>query len=149
MKKYLSIWAFALMAVFSFVAVSCGDDDDDDVIQGETTIVGTWELTAINFSSPYGTGDEIGGFEIGDMEVVDGLKVGDRVTFNANGTYQTRYETGRWSIKGNVLNMMSDDVDYDEVVISYMNIKKLTSTQLELFLDYEGFFQYEVKFKRV
>ena len=149
MKKYLSIWAFALMAVFCFVAVSCGDDDNDDAIQGDATIVGTWEVTAVDLSSAYGAGDEIGGFEIGDIEVVDGLKVGDRVTFNANGTYQTRYETGRWSVNGNVLTMMSDDVEYDEIVISYMNIKSLTSTLLDLVLDYEGFFQYEVKFKRV
>jgi hypothetical protein len=149
MKKYLSIWAFALMAVFSFVVVSCGDDDKDDAIQGDTTIVGTWEVTSVDFSSPYGAGDEIGGFEIGDIEVIDGLKVGDRVTFNANGTYQTRYETGKWSVKGNALTMTSDDVEYDEVVISYMNIKSLTSTFLDLILDYEGFFQYEVKFKRV
>lgn len=149
MKKYLSIWAFALMAVFSFVAVSCGDDDKDDGIQGDTTIVGTWEVTSIDLSSAYGEGYEIGGFEIGDIEVIDGLKVGDRVTFNANGTYQTRYETGKWSVKGNALTMTSDDVEYDEVVISYMNIKSLTSTLLDLVLDYEGFFQYEVKFKRV
>ena len=149
MKKYLSIWAFALMAVFSLVAVSCGDDDKDDAIQGDTTIVGTWEVISVDFSSPYGAGDEIGGFEIGDIEVVDGLKVGDRVTFNANGTYQTRYETGRWSVKGNVLNMMPDDMDDEDFVISYMNIKSLTSTLLDLILDYEGFFQYEVKFKRV
>ena len=149
MKKYLSIWAFALMAVFSLVAVSCGDDDKDDAIQGDTTIVGTWEVTSVDFSSPYGAGDEIGGFEIGDIEVVDGMKVGDRVTFNANGTYQTRYETGRWSVKGNVLNMMPDDMDDEDFVISYMNIKSLTSTLLDLVLDYEGFFKYEVKFKRV
>ena len=149
MKKYLSIWAFALMAVFSLVAVSCGDDDKDDAIQGDTTIVGTWEVTSVDFSSPYGAGDEIGGFEIGDIEVVDGLKAGDRVTFNADGTFKTRYETGRWSVNGNVLTMMSDDVEYDEIVISYMNIKSLTSTLLDLVLDYEGFFQYEVKFKRV
>ena len=149
MKKYLSIWAFALMAVFSLVAVSCGDDDKDDAIQGDATIVGTWEVTSVDFSSPYGAGDEIGGFEIGDIEVVDGMKVGDRVTFNANGTYQTRYETGRWSVKGNVLNMMPDDMDDEDFVISYMNIKSLTSTLLDLVLDYEGFFKYEVKFKRV
>jgi hypothetical protein len=44
---------------------------------------------------------------------------------------------------------MSDDVEYDEIVITYMNIKSMTSTFLDLILDYEGFFQYEVKFKRV
>ena len=42
MKKYLSFMAFAMMAVFSLAFVSCDDDDEDD-ISSEATIVGTWE----------------------------------------------------------------------------------------------------------
>ena len=30
MKKYLSLMAFAMMAVFSLAFVSCGDDDEED-----------------------------------------------------------------------------------------------------------------------
>lgn len=30
MKKYLSLFAFAMVAVFSLAFVSCGDDDEDD-----------------------------------------------------------------------------------------------------------------------
>ena len=148
MKKYLSIWAFALMAVFSFVAVSCGDDDDDE-IPGETTIVGTWEITSSNFSTPYKAGDEIAGFEIEDIIIEDGLKVGDRVTFNADGTYQTRNDTGIWSVNGNVLRMVSDELEEDEAAVTFMNIKSMTSTSLELILDIEGLIKYEVKFKKV
>lgn len=149
MKKYLSIWAFALMAVFSFVAVSCGDDDDDDEIPGETTIVGTWEITSSNFSTPYKAGDEIAGFEIEDIIIEDGLKVGDRVTFNADGTYQTRNDTGIWSVNGNVLRMVSDELEEGEAAVTFMNIKSMTSTSLELILDIEGLIKYEVKFKKV
>lgn len=149
MKKYLSIWAFALMAVFSFVAVSCGDDDDDDEIPGETTIVGTWEITSSNFSTPYKAGDEIAGFEIEDIIQENGLKVGDRVTFNADGTYKTRNDTGKWSVNGNVLRMVSDELEEGEAVVTFMNIKSMTATRLELILDIEGIFKYEVKFKKV
>ncbi len=34
MKKYLSLIAFAVMAVFSLAFVSCGDDDDDELNNG-------------------------------------------------------------------------------------------------------------------
>ena len=41
MKKYLSFMAFAMFAVCSLAFVSCGDDDDE--IEGNGSIIGTWK----------------------------------------------------------------------------------------------------------
>lgn len=144
MKKYLSFMAFAMMAVFSLAFVSCDDDDEDD-ISSEATIVGTWEVTYNSFSTSI---KEIAGFEIGEIEV-DGFKVGDRITFFENGTYKAPDETGKWSKAGNTLRVLSDEMDDDVYTFTSMTIKKLTAKELELSLSYEGLFDFEVKLKRV
>ncbi|MDO4950571.1 MAG: hypothetical protein Q4E49_00745 [Bacteroidales bacterium] len=43
MKKYLSLFAFAMMAVFSLAFVSCGDDEEEDGAD-TSKLVGTWEI---------------------------------------------------------------------------------------------------------
>ncbi|MBR4553668.1 MAG: lipocalin family protein [Bacteroidaceae bacterium] len=47
MKKYLSLIAFAMMAVVSLSLTGCGSDDDDDVSTGSSELVGTWDMQTI------------------------------------------------------------------------------------------------------
>ena len=44
MKKYLSLFAFAMVAVFSLSLISCGDDDEDEFDSKTSKLVGTWEI---------------------------------------------------------------------------------------------------------
>lgn len=46
MKKYLSLIAFAMMAVVSLSLTGCGDDDDDNG-GGSSALVGTWDLISL------------------------------------------------------------------------------------------------------
>ena len=91
----MSFMAFAMLAVFSLAFVSCGDDDDEDEITAEATVVGTWEVTENNFQLKI---KEVFGMNIEDWEEdeEESLNVGDRITFFENGTYRTKNETGKW-----------------------------------------------------
>ena len=148
MKKYMSFMAFAMLAVFSLAFVSCGDDDDEDEITAEATVVGTWEVTENNFQLKI---KEVFGMNIEDWEEdeEESLKVGDRITFYENGTYRTKNETGKWKKSGNVLRVKSDDLDEDVYTFTDMTIKKLTIKVMELTLSVEGYFSYDVKMKKV
>ena len=55
MKKYIKFWAFAIMAVFSLVFISCGDEDDVDEIVKEDY---TFTINGETFY--YGKTDELG-----------------------------------------------------------------------------------------
>ena len=133
MKKFLSFLAFAMMAVFGLSLVSCGDDEEDF----DASIVGTWQVTYVKATSSFG------------LEEDDGIKVGDRMTFYPDGTYEDSEETGRWSKDGNTLTIILDDDDDDISIPAVMKIKKLTDTVLEVKLDYGGILQFEIKMKRV
>ena len=148
MKKYMIFMAFAMLAVFSLAFVSCGDDDDEDEITAEATVVGTWEVTENNFQLKI---KEVFGMNIEDWEEdeEESLKVGDRITFYENGTYRTKNETGKWKKSGNVLRVKSDDLDEDVYTFTDMTIKKLTTKVMELTLSVEGYFSYDVKMKKV
>ncbi|MBO7558905.1 MAG: hypothetical protein J6T52_10470 [Bacteroidaceae bacterium] len=148
MKKYMSFMAFAMLAVFSLAFVSCGDDDDEDEITAEATVVGTWEVTENNFQLKI---KEVFGMNIEDWEEdeEESLNVGDRITFFENGTYRTKNETGKWKKSGNVLRVKSDDLDEDVYTFTDMTIKKLTTKVMELTLSVEGYFSYDVKMKKV
>lgn len=148
MKKYMSFMAFAMLAVFSLAFVSCGDDDDEDEITAEATVVGTWEVTENNFQLKI---KEVFGMNIEDWEEdeEESLNVGDRITFYENGTYRTKNETGKWKKSGNVLRVKSDDLDEDVYTFTDMTIKKLTTKVMELTLSVEGYFSYDVKMKKV
>lgn len=148
MKKYMSFMAFAMLAVFSLAFVSCGDDDDEDEITAEATVVGTWEVTENNFQLKI---KEVFGMNIEDWEEdeEESLNVGDRITFYENGTYRTKNETGKWKKSGNVLRVKSDDLDEDVYTFTDMTIKKLTTKVMELTLSVEDYFSYDVKMKKV
>lgn len=148
MKKYMSFMAFAMLAVFSLAFVSCGDDDDEDEITAEATVVGTWEVTENNFQLKI---KEVFGMNIEDWEEdeEESLNVGDRITFYENGTYRTKNETGKWKKTGNVLRVKSDDLDEDVYTFTDMTIKKLTTKVMELTLSVEDYFSYDVKMKKV
>lgn len=145
----MSFMAFAMMAVFSLAFVSCGDDDDDDVdIEPTATIVGTWEITENNFDLKI---KEIMGMDIDGWETdeEESMQVGDRITFSENGRYSTKNDTGSWKKSGNTLKVKSDMLDEDAITFTEMNIKKLTVTEMELTLNLEGYFSYDVKMRKV
>ena len=148
MRKYMSFMAFAMMAVFSLAFVSCGDDDEDDNIEPTATIVGTWEITENNFNLKI---KEIMGMDIDGWETdeEESMQVGDRITFSENGRYSTKIETGSWKKSGNTLKLKSDMLDDDAITFTEMNIKKLTATEMELTLNLEGYFSYDVKMRKV
>ena len=148
MRKYMSFMAFAMMAVFSLAFVSCGDDDEDDNIEPTATIVGTWEITENNFNLKI---KELMGMDIDGWETVEeeSMQVGDRITFSENGRYSTKNDTGSWKKSGNTLKVKSDELDEDAITFTEMNIKKLTATEMELTLNLEGYFSYDVKMRKV
>ena len=147
MRKYMSFMAFAMMAVFSLAFASCGDDDDA-IIEPTATIVGTWEITENNFNLKI---KEIMGIDIDDWETdeEESMQVGDRITFSEDGRYSTKNETGSWKKSGNTLKVKSDELDEDVITFTEMNIKKLTATEMELTLNLEGYFSYDVKMRKV
>lgn len=130
MKKYFSLIAFAMVAVFSLVFVSCGDDEEEF----EASVVGTWEVTYVRASSYWGVDDD------------EGFKKGDQMTFYSDGRYEDSEDTGRWSKKGNVLTI---DIDDEFSLPAVMTITKLTDKVLEVKLDYDRILQVEMKLKRV
>ena len=131
MKKYLSLIAIAMMAVFSLSLASCGDDSDNEF---EATVVGTWEVTYVTASSSF------------DIDEDEGLKVGDRMTFYADGRFLDSEGPGKWVKNGNTLTVTTDE-DYS--VPAIMIITKLTDTILEVKLDYGSIIKFEIKMKRV
>ena len=147
MRKYMSFMAFAMMAVFSLAFASCGDDDDA-IIEPTATIVGTWEITENNFNLKI---KEIMGIDIDDWETdeEESMQVGDRITFSEDGRYSTKNDTGSWKKSGNTLKLKSDMLDDDVITFTEMNIKKLTATEMELTLNLEGYFSYDVKMRKV
>lgn len=48
MKKYFSLIAFAMLAVFCLAFVSCGDDDDEGG-ENSSALVGTWDAVSSRF----------------------------------------------------------------------------------------------------
>ena len=118
--------AMMMIAAVSFTA--CGSDDDDN--GGDATIVGVWEVTSCTVQS--------------DVDVEGGIAVGDKMYFNADGTYKDSEDTGRWSKNGNTINITLNDGSIPGV----FTITKLTSTELNMILDY-GFIKATVTCKRV
>lgn len=125
-KQYSTIMMLAMMvAALSFTA--CGGDDDVDNGGGDASIVGVWECTDLDIDAEY---PEM----IGDAT----MHIGERVYFKSDGTYSTDEETGRWTQRGNTLIMNGEvrlgDNSTTPVPFEY-TITKLTSTQLEFFID--------------
>ena len=132
MKKYLSFIAFAIMAVFGLSLASCGGDDDEDDIDAEPTIVGTWEVTSIDADTS-----------------IEGLtftgEIGNKITFRSNGTYVSNSDNGKWEKKGNTLTVISDD---SYTIPTVFTIPQLTRSVMELKLDY-GMLTVVMRLKRV
>lgn len=138
-KLYSTVMMFAMMfAALSLTA--CGGDDDEVDNGGDASIVGMWECTYFVFDTDY-------------PEMFDdnsGMKIGDRIRFKSDGTYETDYksghkETGRWSLNGNTLTV-AENADIS-IPLDY-KITKLTSTDFELTVDI-GLLKANYKFKRV
>ena len=127
MKKIYSTLTMLAMMVAAFSFTACGGDDDEiDNGGGDASIVGTWECTYYDFDSDFpGMIDE------------SAMQIGDRVCFKSDGTYYTEYkvqenETGRWSLKGNILTVKADEPI--SIPLSY-TITKLTSKEFEFTVD--------------
>jgi hypothetical protein len=71
--------------------------------------------------------------------------VGDRISFNSNGTYSTDKETGRWKQNGRTLTLMLDAEI--SIPVEY-KIEKLTASELELSGNI-GILQFYMKLKRI
>lgn len=150
MKKYITFMALAILTTVSLAFVACGGDDDEenDQITTEPTVVGTWEITENNFSLKI---KEVFGMNVDEFEVdqEESMQVGDHITFYQNGTYRAKNDSGKWKKMGNILSMKSDELDEDVYTFTDINIDKLTNKVMELSLKYEGFFSYNVKLKKI
>ena len=76
-----------MMFAMMFAALSltaCGGDDDEVDNGGDASIVGMWECTYFVIDTDY-------------PEMFDdnsGMKIGDRIRFKSDGTYETDYKSG-------------------------------------------------------
>ena len=134
MKKFYSTIAMLAMMVAALSFTACGSDDDEIDNGGDSnaSIVGTWEL--VSFDVVKGSG-----YFDGDMET------GDRITFKSDGSYfSTGGDRGIWKLQGNTLTISDDDNFFS---INYQ-VKKLSSTELRLYVDIE-IAAVDYKFKRV
>lgn len=131
MKKLFNFGLFVMLATFSLAFVSCEDDL-------EASIVGTWEITSINYYSQF------------DVDEIGGLTVGDQIVFNADGSYLSSGESGKYSYAENTLTLYSQNDDSDNTIYipAKFIVQKLTSKDLVMTLDY-GFFSLDINLKRV
>ena len=86
MKKVYSVLMLLAMMVAALSFTACGGDDDDVGGGGNRenyNIVGVWEV--VNYEANF-PGSSI---------------IGDRMYFNADGTYRDPSNTGTWTLKGN------------------------------------------------
>lgn len=134
MKKFYSTIAMLAMMVAALSFTACGSDDDEIDNGGDSnaSIVGTWELISFDVVK-------------GSNYLDDGLNTGDRITFKSDGTYySTDGDRGIWKLNGNTLTISDDEnlfsIDYQ--------VKKLSSTELRLYVDIE-IAAIDYKFKRV
>lgn len=121
-----------MVAALSFTACGSDDDEIDNGGDSNASIVGTWELISFDVVK-------------GSNYLDDGLNTGDRITFKSDGTYySTDGDRGIWKLNGNTLTISDDEnlfsIDYQ--------VKKLSSTELRLYVDIE-IAAIDYKFKRV
>lgn len=131
MKKLFNFGLFVMLATFSLAFVSCEDDL-------EASIVGTWEITSINYYSVF------------DVEENEAFSVGDKIVFNADGSYSAPEDAGKYSYVENTLTLYSQNDDSDNTIYipAKFIVQKLTSKDLVMTLDY-GFFSLDINLKRV
>ena len=145
MKKLYSTVMMLAMIVAALSLTACGGDEDVDNGKVDSTIVGEWECTYLDFDK-----------NLSGLYVESRINIGDRVRFQSDGTIYARFsdgesETGRWSMRGNALIIdgavrLGDSSSVD-VPFEY-NVTKLTSTELEFNIDL-GILKAFYKFKRV
>ena len=145
MRKVYSTVLMLAMMVAALSLTACGGDDDVDNGKVDSTIVGEWECTNLDFDK-----------NLSGLYVESRINIGDRVRFQSDGTIYAHFsdgesETGRWSMRGNTLIIdgavrLGDSSSVD-VPFEY-NVTKLTSTELEFNIDL-GILKAFYKFKRV
>ena len=139
MRKVYSTVLMLAMMVAALSLTACGGDDDVDNGKVDSTIVGEWECTNLDFDK-----------NLSGLYVESRINIGDRVRFQSDGTIYARFsdgesDTGRWSLNGNTLTIAADV----EISIPFeYNVTKLTSTELEFNIDL-GILKAFYKFKRV
>ena len=129
MKKYLSYFTLAILAVSSLAFASCSDDDEVDYA---TAIIGRWEVSTI-YMSP-------------DYEYDTGLKEGYVFMFGHDGWYAFFEDAGSWSLNGDKLTLISNDPDS---IPRIFKIKNLNETFLEIIFSPESGGTFEIKLKRL
>ena len=132
MKKLSSIFMLAMMCMAAVCFTACGGDDDGGKGGAEASIVGVWECTSYDVQTSL-------------PDYTKQTDVGDRISFNSNGTYSTDKETGRWKQNGRTLTLMLDAEI--SIPVEY-KIEKLTASELELSGNI-GILQFYIKLKRI
>ena len=114
-------------------STTSGGSDDDKVYNDKASIVGIWECTQYDYQTDF---PEV-------LKDTNDNRIGEKIYFNADGTYSTSEETGRWTLKESTLTV----VEENKIPVDY-KIEKLTSTELELSVDIK-LFKVIYKFKKV
>lgn len=129
MKRLISNLSKILVIITSVVLFSCSNDDND--MNFEYSVIGKWEVTDAEANSSF------------DDDILN-IKVGDIITINQDGTYETPVEAGKWEQDGNRLTFYVENS-----VPAVTEIIKLTDKELEIFLNYGSLVEYDLKFKRI
>lgn len=150
MKNLLRNLAFLLtMSVTLSFLASCSEDDEGDNVGSSEDLIGTWNVSALDFEFTINGEDFIqwlvdnAGLSNDDAEFFRDLfetafseDITGSFNFNADGTYTatdggTTYETGTWSLDGNLLTL---NVDGDDEPVT-LTVNTLTSSALVLSLE--------------
>lgn len=129
MKLLISNIQKILFLIISLFLLSCSNDDND--MDFEYSVIGKWEVTNAEANSSF------------DDDILN-IKVGDIITINQDGTYETPVETGKWEQDGNRLTFYVENS-----VPAVTEIVKLTDKELEIFLNYGSLVEYDLKLKRI
>lgn len=153
MKKFFL--ALTVLGTALFAATACDSKDDDD-IEGDASIVGTWEITDADitvktslgttmdldeFLETLGMESEEGGFLEEDdtparVEFTSAGKVNFMEQDEESGTWGT-YASGSYSLKDNVLSFEIDyTADEEEVMpLTSATVTTLTKSKLVIKMD--------------
>ena len=124
MKKYFNFLMFAMM-IATLCLTACSDDEE------EGPIVGIWEVVSVNTESSY--------------NISSGVKVGEKLYINADGTFDDSYDKGRWTMNGNKITFTA----YGSYTIpAVFEVCKVTKKELVLKMNY-GILTATITYKRL
>ena len=131
MKSRIGIWVAGLVMVVGFVG--CNKDDDKDF----ASIIGTWQGTSIDYEF-IPSGSSVGVNETdSDFDGIVQFDEDGTATYSDDGSESS----GTYTINGSKL---TTDVEFSstfEITSQDFTIKKLTETQLTLYIKEQGNFE--------